>query len=276
MIAEALEGESGVSFNGNNVSNLRYADDAVLVADTKKKLQRLIDKLGESCKVYGMAINIKKTKVMVVCKEGKTQCTITLDNTVLEQVERYKYLGSWITENARCEEDIKARIGMAKAAFWQNKEIMRRNVRFRTKKKILNCYVFSVLNYGCESWTRNKAMCRRVDAFEMWCYRRMLKISYKDRVTNNEVLHRVREDLHFMTDMKKRKLMFGGHLMRGSSGEAHLYILEGKVNGTKNRGRPRLTWMNDVIEWTGLKTYENVKRTAEDRDKWRAIVVNLL
>jgi len=50
-------------------------------------------------------------------------------------------------------------------------------------------------------------------------------------------------------------------------GEAHLYILEGKVNGKKNRGRPRLTWMNDVIEWTGLKTYENVKRTAEDRNK---------
>ena len=153
---------------------------------------------------------------------------------------------------------------------------MRRNVRFRTKKKILNCYVFSVLNYGCESWTWNKAMCRRVDTFEMWCYRRMLKISYKDRVTNNEVLQRVKEYLHFMTDMKKRKLTFVGHLMRGSSGEAHLYILEGKVNGTKGRGRPRLTWMDDVIEWTGLKTYENVKRTAEDRDKWRAIVVDLL
>ena len=104
----------------------------------------------------------------------------------------------------------------------------------------------------------------------------MLKISYKAGVTNNEVLHSAKEYLHFTADMKKRKLMFGGHLMRGSSGEAHLYILEGKVNGTKGRGRPRLTWMNDVIEWTGLKTYENVKRTAEDRDKWRAIVVNLL
>jgi len=70
--------------------------------------------------------------------------------------------------------------------------------------------------------------------------------------------------------------MFGGHLLRGSSGEAHLYILEGKVKGKKNRGRPRITWMNDVIEWTGLKTYEKIKRTAEDRDKLRAIVVNFL
>ena len=80
-------------------------------------------------------------------------------------------LGSWITQDARCEEEVKIRIGMAKAAFWQNKEIMRRNLTFSTKKKILNCYVFSVLNYGCETWTWNKTMRSRVDAFEMWCYR---------------------------------------------------------------------------------------------------------
>jgi len=70
--------------------------------------------------------------------------------------------------------------------------------------------------------------------------------------------------------------MFGGHLMRGSSREAYLYILEDRVKGKKSRGRPRLTWMNDVIKWTGLKTYENVKRTAEDRDIWRKIIVNHL
>ena len=119
----------------------------------------------------------KQNKVMIVCKEGKTQCCVTLDNMVLEQVEQYNYLGAWITENERCEQDIRARIGMAKAAFWQNKEIMRRNVRLQTKKMILNCQVFSVLNYGCETWTWNKAMSRKVDAFEIWCYRSMLKIS---------------------------------------------------------------------------------------------------
>ena len=185
-------------------------------------------------------------------------------------------MGSWITEDGRCEEEIKARIGMAKAAFWQNKEIMRRNVRFSTKKKILNCYVFSVLNYGCECWTWNKATCKKVNAFEMWCYRRMLKISWKDKVTNTEVLSRMQTDLHFLKDMKKRKLEYGGHVMRGSSGEAHLYILEGKVFGKRPKGRPRLTWMDDIMDWTGLKTYENVKRTAEDRNRWKTIVVNLL
>src|SRR3989441_2670099 len=83
--------------------------------------------------------------------EGSQRC-ITLNNVPLEQVTRFKYLGSWITEDARSNEDIRARVGMAKAVFWQNKELMRRNIRLSTKMKILNCYVFSVLNYGCESW----------------------------------------------------------------------------------------------------------------------------
>ena len=91
---------------------------------------------------------------MVISKASiQVKCSITLNNMPLEQVNRYKYLGSWITEDAICEEELKARIGMDNVAFWQNKEVMRRNVRFETKKKIIDCYVFSVLNYGCESWT---------------------------------------------------------------------------------------------------------------------------
>jgi len=117
MITEALESEKGVRFSGNKRTNLRYTDDAVLVAETRKALQRMMDKLNESCKVYGMAINVKKTKVMVVSRTGKEMCSIVLDNKILEQVDRYKYLGSWISEDARCDEEIKARIRMAKATF---------------------------------------------------------------------------------------------------------------------------------------------------------------
>ena len=97
--------------------------------------------------------------------KGMQQC-ITLNNVPLEQVTRFKYLGSWITEDARSDEDVRARVGMAKAAFWQNKELMKRNIRFSTKIKILNCYVFSVLVYGCERWTWNRPMRMKVNAFE--------------------------------------------------------------------------------------------------------------
>jgi len=76
------------------------------------------------CKIYGVAINAKKTKVMVANKSGSTACQIILDNMILKQVAHYKYLGSWITDDIRCDEEINTRIAMAKVAFWQNKEIM--------------------------------------------------------------------------------------------------------------------------------------------------------
>ena len=130
---------------------------------------------------------------MVISSTGKDTCCIDSDNFTVEQVTQYKYLGSWITEDAGCEVDIRARIGMTKEDFWKNKEPMRRDVKFHTKLKILDWYVFSVLSYGCESWTWNMAMKKKLDAFEMWCYRRILKISWKDGVKNEDVLKRVRK-----------------------------------------------------------------------------------
>ena len=276
MIAEALDKLKGIQFNGINITNFRYADDAVLAAYSKQKLQVMLDKLSDTCKNYGMAINVKKTKVMVVSKRGKIKCQVTLDNKTLEQVSRYKYLGSWISDDAKCVEEIRTRIALAKEAFWKNKELLRGNIRPRTKLKILNCYIFSVLNYGCECWTWNKATLKKIDAFEQWCYRRILKISWKDKVKNDEVLDRIQTRMHFKKDMKKRKLEYAGHVLRGSSGRTHLVLLEDKVCGKKSRGKPRLTWIKNITDWTKIDSYGKIKRAAENRNEWRTIAVNLL
>src|SRR3989441_13226479 len=108
-------------------------------------MQKMIDRLNKTCKAYRMKINVKETKVMIMNKKEKQkgmQSCIMLNNVPLDQVTRFKYLAGWITENAKSDKDIRARVGMAKAAFWQNKELMRRNIRFSTEMKILNCYVF--------------------------------------------------------------------------------------------------------------------------------------
>src|SRR6267154_1038438 len=123
---------------------------------------------------------------------------------------------------------------------------MRSNIRFSTKIKILNCYVFSILNYGCESWTWNKAMRKKVNAFEMWCCRRILKIIWKDRIKNEEVLRRLQTKYHFVEDMMKRKMKYAGHVLRDSSGLSHLQILEGYVEGKRKVGAPRRVWKNDI------------------------------
>ena len=94
-------------------------------------------------------------------------------------------------------------------------------------------------------------MYKKVDAFEMWCYRRILKINWFDDVYNAEVLNRIHTKLHFREDMKRRKLAqaYAGHVLRGSSGLSHLQILEGPMEGKKNMGSPRRSWMKDTLEW---------------------------
>src|SRR5688572_1045499 len=97
MIREAMEEMEGISFGGFNITNLRYADEAVLVTDKKKKLQKMIDQLNDTCKEYGMDINVRKTKVKVVGRDGTenvSQACFTLDGVPLEYVNRFKYLGS--------------------------------------------------------------------------------------------------------------------------------------------------------------------------------------
>ena len=106
--------------------------------------------------------------------------------------------------------------------------------------------------------------CVRINAFEFFfCYRKILKISLRDKVKNEEILKRLQKKLHFVEDIMKRKLRYAGHVLRGSSALSHLQILEGYVEGKRKVGRPRRTWMKDIIEWTGLGDYGKELRRRE-------------
>ena len=123
---------------------------------------------------------------------------------------------------------------MTKGAFWKLKDLLKGNVNMTTRKRLLNCYVFSVLKYGCETWTMYESLKKRSNAFEYWCYWRMLKISWKDKVSNNEVLKRIGEkELEFYKKMTQQKLSYAGHVLRGSCGRNALVIIEGKIKGKK-------------------------------------------
>jgi len=117
MIKEAMENVDGIKFNGINITDLRYADDAVLVADKRKKMQKMMDRLNKTCKAHEMEINVKKTKVMnlmIMNKKEKPrgmQRYIMLNGEPLAQVTRFKYQSSWITEDARSDEDYKNKRG---------------------------------------------------------------------------------------------------------------------------------------------------------------------
>ena len=91
----------------------------------------------------------------------------------------------------------------------------------------------------------------------------MLKINYRDRITNMEVLSRMHTEMHFLKDMMRRKTKYAGHVLRVSAGVTHLQILEGKVEGVRKQGRSRDTWIHVLLKWTGKKTYGELKRTAK-------------
>ena len=271
LINEALSGYKGVTFNGVNYTNIRFADDTIVVAETEEELQKMIESINTACEEYGMALNAKKTKTMLISKfdEDKT-CKVQVNGTELEQVKKYKYLGTMVTSDGRSLVEVKRRIAMAKDAFWKYGELLRNNVSMKLKKKVLSCYINSVLMYCCESWTITEEIKRRIEAFEMWCYRRILKISWRDRVTNIEVLRRVGEtETRIYRAICRRKLKFAGHVVRGSSGEMAKNLIEGTVEGKRSRGRQRKTWIDDIKGWTGESSYGAVKRRMEDKQGYR-------
>ena len=137
---------------------------------------------------HDMKINCGKTKVMKIerTKDNKP-LIIKIDGVMLQQVEWFKYLGSIITEDGRDVREIKSRIAMARCAFNNLERVLKdRSIQMSTRLKTLNCYVWSVVRYASECWIISAEVERRVNAFEMWCYRRMNRIKWVDRVTNVE------------------------------------------------------------------------------------------
>ncbi|KAG1661666.1 putative uncharacterized transposon-derived protein F52C9.6 [Nymphon striatum] len=276
LIQEALEERKGIKINGNNINNIRYADDTVLMTESQEDLQMMVNKLCEKCKEYGMALNAKKTKVMLVSKNKcNDQINIYADRDKLEEVNGYKYLGQWITSDGKCIKEVKRRIGRAKGEFWVLKELFRKDLNIKVKKKILHTYIFSIVSYGADSWTVSKEVIRRIRAFEGWCHRRVLKISWKDHATNEMVEEKMGCKRELVTGIGQRKMRFAGHVLRGSSGELANLVLEGTIDGKRDRGKQRKTWSDDVKNWSRTGNLGNAKRKAEDKSLWHSIVVNL-
>ena len=184
-----------VNVGGKNYNNLRYADDTALLAGNEKELTELTSKIKE-VKQFGMKINIKKTKAMVVSKKPNSpKINIAIDGQHIEQVTSYMYLGSLITDDGRCEKEIKRRIMIARTTFTNMRTLLScRGIHLKTRLRAIKCYIWPTLFYGAETWTITKSLLSRLDAFEMWVYRRVLKISWTEKITNEEVLRRMGTD----------------------------------------------------------------------------------
>ena len=165
-----------------------------------------------------MKINVKKTKTMVVSRTGGGVVDIKLDGQKIEQVKKFRYLGAMISEDGRCIDDVKGRIGMAKEAFNKRKELLTKSMNKDIKKRMVKSLVWPVALYGCETWTMRKEEMDRLAAFEMWIWRRMEKISWTEKKSNEEILRLVGEERCMLEVIAKRKKAWIGHVVRGRAG----------------------------------------------------------
>ena len=215
-------------------------------------------------------MNVKKTKAMALSKEptGKT-VEITVNNETLEQVDTFKYLGTQIKDDLKTDKEIEAREKLAKSKFCaMHKLLTSKRLKMSTRLNILKCYVFSIYCYGCEAWTLNKVLERKIDVFEMWCLRMMGKFKWSDLISNEKVLNSLKTKRTLLLSIQQRKLKYYGHIKRKNN--LLTTVLEGKMEGKRPQGRPRNIWFTDIREWTGLRGRE-CTRKATDRNLWGVI-----
>lgn len=271
IFQRCLEGwNAGVNIGGQQISNLRFADDTTLCAKSMEEMAELVKKVEDESFKFGLTINRGKTKIMIVDRTG-----VLPESTLLQEYERvdtFVYLGSLVDKDGGSTKEIRRRIILARAAVskltvvWKDAAITR-----RTKLRLLHTLVFPVLLYGAETWTIKMADRRSIDAFEMWAYRRLLRIPWTARRTNVSIINELNIRTRLSTICDRRILKFFGHIIRRPSGNLEKLVVQGKVEGKRLRGRSPKRWIDQVKEISD-QPLERALRRAEDRTDWELVV----
>ena len=163
------EAQAEIKIARRNINDRRYADDTTLMAESEEELKSLLMKVKEESEKVGLKLNIQKTKVMA----SSPITSWEIDGETVETVSDFIFLGSKITADGDCSHEIKRRLLLGRKLMTNLDCIFKsRDITLPTKVCLVKAMVFPVVTYGCESWTEKKAECQRIDAFELWCWRR--------------------------------------------------------------------------------------------------------
>lgn len=195
-----------------------------------------------------------------------------IKNENIENVEEFEYLGSLITWDNNCSKEIKSRINKVIGAMTNLKHIWNtKKLTVQNKMKFLTTCVFSVLLYASETWTLKEGDKKKLLAFEMRCYRRILRIHWKDKVRNVDIRTKIAAQETITDIIKKRKLRLFGHICRMDNSRLLKHMVLSRMYGKGRRGRPCKEWLDDITEWCGYKCQDLV-HLAQSRDRWKNIV----
>ena len=174
------EAQVGIEIAGRHINNLRYADDATLMTESEQELKTLSMKVKEESEKVGLKLNIQKTKIMASGSITSWQ----IDGETMEIVTDFIFLGFKITADGDCSHEIRRLLLGRKVMTNLDSILKSRDTTLPTKDRIIKAMVFPVVMYGCESWTIKTAEHRRLDAFELWCWRRLLRVPWTARRSN--------------------------------------------------------------------------------------------
>ena len=201
------ETQAGIKIAGRNINNLRYADDTTLMAESEEELKSLLMKVKEESEKVGLQLNIQKTKIMA-------SSPITSWQIDGETVADFIFLGSKITADGDGSHEIKRHFLLGRKVMTNLDSILKsRDITLPTKVRLVKAMVFPVAMNGSESWTTKKVENRRIDAFELWCWRRLMRVPWTARRSNHSILRETSPGCSLERLMLKLKLQYFGHLI---------------------------------------------------------------
>ena len=204
------EAQARIKTARRNINNLRYADDTTLMAESEEELKSILMKVNKESENVGLDLNIQKTKIMASGPITSWQ----IHGETVETVTDFILGGSQITADDDCSHEIKRHLPLGRKVMINLDQLKSRDITLPTNVHLVKGMVFPVVMYGCESWTIKKAECQKIDAFELWCWRRLLRVPWTTERSNQSILKAISPEYSLEGLMLKLKFQYFGHLMQ--------------------------------------------------------------